>query len=103
MASIQVRTDGTLKKKAQKILKDLGLDLSSAVNLYLKQIVITESVPFPIRTVNGFTSQQEKQMLEEMEDAVKHGKRYDSVDELFRDILGEWPPRKKHRSRRARS
>ena len=89
MALVQVRTDDHLKKQAQKVLKQLGLDLSSAVNMYLYQIVATESIPFPIRTVNGFTPEQEQKMLQETEEALKHGKRYDSVEELHRDILGD--------------
>ncbi len=89
MSTIQVRTDGKLKKRVQKVLKDIGLDLSSAINLYLRQIVITESIPFPIRTENGFTPEQERKILREAEEAVKHGKRYHSAKELHKEILGE--------------
>ena len=89
MSTIQVRTDGTLKKKAQKVLKQIGLDMSSAINVYLRQIVITGSIPFPIRTVNGFTPAQERKMIREAEEAKKHGKRYGSAEELHRAILGD--------------
>ncbi|MBI1812824.1 type II toxin-antitoxin system RelB/DinJ family antitoxin [Candidatus Peregrinibacteria bacterium] len=89
MSVIHVRTDAALKKKAQKMLKQMGLDLSSAVNLYLRQIVVTGGIPFEIRTVNGFTPAQERRMLKEAAWAKKHGKRYNSADELFQDILGK--------------
>lgn len=85
MATIQVRTDGKLKKRVQKILKQMGLDMSTAIKLYFQKIVLTESIPFSIRTVNGFTPEQEQAILREEREALKHGKRYHSVDELFKE------------------
>lgn len=87
MTTLQVRTDENLKKRARKILKALGIDLSSAVNMYLRQIVITESIPFPVRTANGFTPEQEQQMIQEIEEAMRSGKRYHSLKEMHRDII----------------
>lgn len=101
--TIQIRTNAKLKKNAQKVLEDLGLDLSSAINVYLRQIVITGSIPFEIRTVNGFTPAQERRMLKEAEEAMKHGKRFNSPDEMFRDILGEWPQKNHPKGKRVRS
>lgn len=89
MPTITCRTDARVKKDAQKVLQTLGLDLSSAINLYLRQIVITKSIPFRIRTVNGFLPATERQMLQEEAEALRSGKRYASARELFRDILGE--------------
>ena len=88
-ATIQVRTDAKLKKDAQKVLEEMGLDLSSAINVYLRQIVFTGSIPFPLRTVNGFTPEQENQILREADEAVRKGKRYSSAAEMHRDILAE--------------
>lgn len=87
MTTLQVRTDAKLKKSAQKVLKNLGLDLSTAINMYLVQITLKKAIPFEIRTENGFTPAQERQMIKETQWALKHGKRYSSVDELFVDIL----------------
>ncbi|HAI98807.1 TPA: type II toxin-antitoxin system antitoxin, RelB/DinJ family [Candidatus Peribacteria bacterium] len=89
MTAIQVRTDNKLKKDAQKVLESIGLDMSSAIKLYLHQIVITQGIPFPLRTVNGFTVEQERRMIREGEEALKHGKRYRSVKAMVDDILKE--------------
>ncbi|MDO8648783.1 MAG: type II toxin-antitoxin system RelB/DinJ family antitoxin [Candidatus Peregrinibacteria bacterium] len=89
MTTIQVRTEDQLKKQAQRVLSELGLDLSSAINMYLHQIVLTEGIPFPVRTANGFTPAQEKAILKEVAWAKKHGKRYSSASELHRNILGK--------------
>jgi len=47
--TINVSTDSALKAKAQSILADFGLDLPSAINGFLNQIVDKHAVPFEIR------------------------------------------------------
>ena len=46
--NINIRTDSELKTKAQVVLDDLGLDLSTAINIFLKQVVHREAIPFVI-------------------------------------------------------
>jgi DNA-damage-inducible protein J len=45
---LQVRIDSELKKDAEKLFQNIGLDTSSAVRLFFKQSVISKSIPFPI-------------------------------------------------------
>ena len=92
MATINIRTDEKLKNAAGKIFKTVGLDMSNAVKLFLYQVVITKSIPFPIRTVNGFTNEEERQILIDIGEAhknIKAGKKklYFSADEMVKDIL----------------
>ena len=47
-ANINVRTDAELKAQAQKIFESIGLDLSTAVNLFLKQTVRANNLPFVV-------------------------------------------------------
>ena len=89
MSTIQVRTNDRTKKKAQQVLKSLGLDLSTAINLYLVQIIVHAGIPFQILTENGMTPKAEKALLKDIEWTKKHGKRYMSTKEMFADILGE--------------
>lgn len=49
--NINIRTDGELKSRAQEILNDLGLDLSTAINIFLRQLVQKEGIPFEISRV----------------------------------------------------
>ena len=46
--NINIRTDSDLKAKAQVILTDLGLDMSTAINVFLNQIVYRKGIPFDI-------------------------------------------------------
>ena len=47
-ANINVRTDADLKAQAQQVFESIGLDLSTAVNLFLKQTVKANNLPFVI-------------------------------------------------------
>lgn len=87
--TIQIRTKPSVKKGAQKILADLGLDLSTAINMYLVQVIRHKGVPFQLRTENGMTPEAESAILAELEWVKKYGKRYSSAEEMHRDILGE--------------
>ena len=89
MTTIQVRTDEKKKKAAQYILQKLGMDLSTAINIYLVQIIEKNGIPFDIVTENGMTPAQEQKILKEIDWAKKHGKRYSSARALHKDILKE--------------
>ena len=47
-ANINVRTDAAVKAQAQQIFESIGLDLSTAVNLFLKQTVRANNLPFVV-------------------------------------------------------
>lgn len=49
MSQIAVRVDDELKKEATAIFNELGLDMSTAVKLFLKQSVLTRSIPFDVK------------------------------------------------------
>ena len=48
-AIINIKTEETTKKQAQKIAQELGISLSSLLNAYLKQIIRTKKVEFDLR------------------------------------------------------
>jgi len=48
-AFIQVRTNEKDKQEAAKILAELGTTTSAVVNMLLKQIIITKSIPFEVK------------------------------------------------------
>ncbi len=49
MPQIAVRVDDDLKKEATAIFNELGLDMTTAVKLFLKQCVLTRSIPFEVK------------------------------------------------------
>jgi DNA-damage-inducible protein J len=46
MATINIRTDSEIKRQAQQIFESLGLDMTTAINLFLRQTVRQQDMPF---------------------------------------------------------
>lgn len=44
----QIRIDADIKKQASDLFSDLGLDMSSAVNLFLHQCILRGGLPFNV-------------------------------------------------------
>lgn len=87
MTTLHVRLDEKKKKRAQKILAQQGMDLSQVVRLFIHQICLTEGVPLQFLTENGFSVEEEEELLRDS-NAARTGKgvkRYKNVDTLFRD------------------
>ena len=54
--NINIRTDRELEAQAQSVLADLGLDMTTAINDFLTQVVREKSMPFERdkpKTANG--------------------------------------------------
>ena len=54
--NINIRTDSELKTKAQTVLTDLGLDMSTAINVFLNQVVHKQAIPFEISKSSAKTA-----------------------------------------------
>lgn len=58
MTTIQIRIDEKTKKSSQKVFNSLGIDMSTAIDAYLKQVIAKEGIPFPLYTKKGFAMQE---------------------------------------------
>lgn len=47
--TLNLRIDKNLKKDAEKVVDELGITMSAAINLYLKMIVRTKGIPFDLK------------------------------------------------------
>ena len=50
--SISIRIDEDIKKDAETLFSKLGLTLSSATNVFFRQAVRTQGIPFPVSAVD---------------------------------------------------
>jgi DNA-damage-inducible protein J len=46
--TINIRTDRELKTQAQMLLNTLGIDMTTAINMFLRQVVTKKAIPFEI-------------------------------------------------------
>ena len=59
---LQVRTDASDREKAAAILDSLGTNLSAVVNMLLKQIILTRSIPYEEKLIHpAYTPEQNVQ------------------------------------------
>ncbi len=84
----QIRIDKELKKQATELFEQLGIDMSSAVNMFLKQSVLRGGLPFSVELPN-----YKPEVIEAMEEARKlskdpSAKRYNSFAEAMEDLDG---------------
>ena len=86
-AQIQVRIDAKTKREAKMVLEEIGMDSSTAVKILFKQMARTGRFPIELRTINGFTPNQEREMIRETKEAIKRGKSYATIEEAHKDIL----------------
>lgn len=86
--NINVRVDADLKKEAETLFNDLGLNMSTAVTMFLKSAVANDGIPFDVKRVHP--NDETKAALAEYEMMKKHPemyKRYDTFEELLKEVF----------------
>ena len=89
-SAINVQIDSETKKQATTILNDLGLSMSTAINLFLKQVIKTDGLPFEVK--NPKPSRQLLKALKEAEKMEKHPEKYKgytNIEELKEALLSD--------------
>ena len=78
-AMTHARLTPEVKEKAEAILKELGLSISTAYEMFYRQVIAHNGLPFDVQIPNAETVQA-------MREARKgEGKAYESVEALFED------------------
>lgn len=49
MTNLNIRTDKEVKMAAEKIFEELGLNMTTAVNIFLRQSIRENGIPFDLR------------------------------------------------------
>ena len=88
--NINVRVDSALKLEAEALFDDLGLNMSSAINMFLRSAINYNGIPFEIKrpTQNTVT----KAALDEYEEMKKNPdkyKRYESFDDILDEVFAD--------------
>ncbi len=84
--STQIRIDEATKKQAMELLEGLGLNLSDAINMFLRQVVLHNGIPFDVKYPKF-----KPEVMEAMEEARRisrdpNVKGYTDIDELFEEL-----------------
>ena len=85
MATISVRIDDDLKKGTEEVCNELGLNMSTAVTIFLKKLCREQRIPFEVSMYNKSTTQA----IENALNGMNLSKEFHNVDELFEDLNDE--------------
>ena len=77
---VRARIDSDTKARATEALKAMGLSVSDAIRLLMVRVAEEKRLPFTIQVPNQTTVEAMKEL------ADGKGRRFDSVEELFRDL-----------------
>jgi DNA-damage-inducible protein J len=87
MTTLNIRVDEDLKKQANELFSDLGLDMSTAVNIFLRQAIMHDGLPFEV--VREVPNAQTRAAIEEAKDMENHPekyKAYSNLDDMWVDL-----------------
>ncbi len=73
MAQISLRVDDEVKRSAERILDDIGLSMSTAINIFLKTVVRENRIPFEL-SADPFYSKENIAELERRVADIRSGK-----------------------------
>ena len=82
----QIRIDENTKQQAVALLEGLGLNLSDAVNMFLKQVILQNGIPFEIKY-----PELKPEVIEAMEEAKRlsrdpNTKKYSNFSEALEEF-----------------
>jgi DNA-damage-inducible protein J len=82
ISNVNVRTDSAIKKQAEEIFTDLGLNMTTAVNLFLRATIRENGLPFDLKldVPNAETAAAIEEGRRIADDPNERG--YNSIDEL---------------------
>ena len=88
--STNINLDLDLKKTAQELFADLGMDLTTAVTLFLKQAVREQAIPFAIkRDVPNRTTLDALKEYDDMKTHPENYPRYSSFRQAMNEVLSD--------------
>ena len=84
--NLNIRLDSGIKTEAEELFKSLGINMTTAINMFLNQAIKTRSIPFEIKEKRP--NRRLMRAIKEAEKIAKdpNAKTYDSLDELFKDL-----------------
>ena len=83
---VTIRMDSEIKKQAQAIFNDLGMDMTTAMNIFVRQVIREQAIPIRVQK-NGEPNRETLMALLEAERLVSDpaAKRY-TVEEALEEL-----------------
>ncbi len=83
-ATLSIRVDSQLKKDFDYFCQDMGMNMTTALSVFMKQAVRENRIPFEIK--GDIPNAETVKAIEETEKGTGLSKSYSSVDEMMADL-----------------
>ena len=81
--SMSIRLDSEVKEQAQQMFNNLGMDMTTAINIFLRQAIQYQGLPFDVRL------DENRKLLEVLTDLDQNrnmSQSFESVSDLMEDL-----------------
>ncbi len=81
--SMSIRLDSEVKEQAQQVFNNLGMDMTTAINIFLRQAIQYQGLPFDVRL------DENRKLLEVLTDFDQNrnmSQSFESVSDLMEDL-----------------
>ncbi|VPS02737.1 addiction module antitoxin, RelB/DinJ family [Streptococcus pneumoniae] len=81
--SISIRLDSEVKEQAQQMFSNLGMDMTTAINIFLRQAIQYQGLPFDVRLDEN---RKLFQVLTDLDQNRNMSQSFESVSDLMEDL-----------------
>ena len=81
--SMSIRLDSEVKEQAQQVFNNLGMDMTTAINIFLRQAIQYQGLPFDVRLDEN---QKLLQVLTDLDQNRNMSQSFESVSDLMEDL-----------------
>lgn len=96
-SNIFARVEPEVKEQAEQVLEQLGIPMSNAIGMFLRQVVMQRGIPFEMKlpaskplAIDSLTKEQFDEEMQKGMDDIKAGRVYsaDAVEDEMKRIYG---------------
>ena len=81
--SMSIRLDSEVKEQAQQVFNNLGMDMTTAINIFLRQAIQYQGLPFDVRLDE---SRKLLEVLTDLDQNRNMSQSFESVSGLMEDL-----------------
>ncbi|MDS9168473.1 type II toxin-antitoxin system RelB/DinJ family antitoxin [Streptococcus pneumoniae] len=81
--SISIRLDSEVKEQTQQVFSNLGMDMTTAINIFLRQAIQYQGLPFDVRLDEN---RKLLQVLTDLDQNRNMSQSFESVSDLMEDL-----------------
>ena len=81
--TLHIRIEPIVKQQAEATLKELGLSITEAVNVFLRQVILNDGLPFEVRKPYN---KKTMKVLDDTKKGKNLSKAFNNVNEMFEEL-----------------